>query len=66
MSALKCAVRIDYTNWRGKRRVREIVPEILVWEEGDKWHLEPQWILYAYDEDGNRKGFAMKNIHSWV
>lgn len=59
-------VTIDYTNWRGERRVRGIEPFHIVWEEGNEWHPEPQWLLYAEDKtDGARKAFALKNIHSW-
>lgn len=58
-------VEIDYTNWRGERRVRRVEPLYIVWETENHWHPQPQWLLYAEDADGARKAFAMNNIHSW-
>lgn len=60
------AVQIDYTNWRGDRRVRIIRPEY--WEFGsNQFHPEQQWLCYAVDlsGDGMMKSFAMSGIHSW-
>lgn len=60
-------VKIDYTNWQGERRIREIQP-VEIKFEATKWHPEPQWILHAIDIDDpqyQEKGFAMKDIHSW-
>jgi hypothetical protein len=59
-------VLIDYTNWRGERRLRRIRPT----ENGlrftkNQFHTEPQWLLTALDESGHMKTFAMANIHSW-
>ena len=34
-------VYIDYTNWRGDRRIRRIVPREL-WYGESPWHVEPQ------------------------
>lgn len=60
-------VTIDYTNWKGERRVREVIP-VSVLYTSNEWHKEPQWLLFAYDvEDGHKeKSFALKNIHSWT
>ena len=61
-------VEIDYTNWRGERRVRKIAPLCINYEE-NRYHPGPQWILWATDleekEERVLKQFAMKNIHSW-
>lgn len=58
-------VSIDYTNWRGERRVRTIRP-IGVSFGHNQWHEKPQWLLQALDvEDGKVKTFAMSGIHSW-
>ena len=58
-------VTIDYTNWRGERRERDVLPHSIVFE-ATRWHPEPQWLLRAVDlEDYVPKEFAMKDIHSW-
>lgn len=57
-------VEIDYTNWRGVRAVRSIIP-VSIWF-GDNWHKEQQWLLLALDlKSGEYREFAMCNIHSW-
>lgn len=60
-------VEIDYTNWKGERKKRTILPRPGgVVFEGNKFHPKPQWILYAMDvEKKEERGFAMENIHSW-
>jgi len=59
-------VTIDYTNWKGERRVREIIPTGGLRFSTTGWHSSPQWLLAATDvEDGVVKEFAMKHIHSW-
>lgn len=58
-------VEIDYTNWRGERSVRRVVPERIQWT-ANKWHRELQWLLRAWDEEKRDfRDFAMKDIHSW-
>jgi len=58
-------VEIDYTSWRGIRRVRKIHPLHLIFSKNE-WHTEMQWMLEATDiETGESRCFAMKNIHSW-
>jgi predicted DNA-binding transcriptional regulator YafY len=59
------AVIIDYTNYRGERGERRIVPlGIHFWET--EWHPERQWILRAFDMERElERQFAMKDIHSW-
>lgn len=60
-------VWIDYTNWRGERRVRKIRPSSIMFSSNE-WHTETQWFVYAFDcEDYNRplKSFAMSGIHRW-
>jgi hypothetical protein len=59
-------VTIDYTNWRGERRVRQIIPLFMDFGSNE-WHPEPQWLLSAIDEDDcKQKTFAMKNVHAWT
>jgi predicted DNA-binding transcriptional regulator YafY len=58
-------VVIDYTNHRGVRVARTIVPRELRWGTSP-WHPEPQWLLEAYDrEKGAVRSFALVGIHSW-
>lgn len=58
-------VVIDYTNWRGERRLRKIRPLTGMQFTKTRWHPEQQWLVQAVDEDGTVKMFAMKDIHSW-
>jgi predicted DNA-binding transcriptional regulator YafY len=60
-------VVIDYTNWRGDRREREIRPLSSGLQfTKNQWHPDPQWLLQAVDvESGSVRTFAMRNIHSW-
>jgi hypothetical protein len=60
------AAVIDYTNHRGERRERTILPKY--WRmEANQWHRTLGWICYAVDlDDGREKGFAMSGIHSWI
>lgn len=59
-------VMIDYTNYRGERRMRRIKPLTIRFDTSD-WHPEPQWLLRAVDtEQGATRDFAMKDIHKWV
>jgi predicted DNA-binding transcriptional regulator YafY len=56
---------IDYTNYRGERARRRVLPNRL-WFGAADWHPEPQWILDAWDiEKGVIRSFAMRDIHSW-
>jgi hypothetical protein len=58
-------VSIDYTNWKGERRERHIMP-LMVWFGLSKYHQGAQWFMKALDlEDGQRKDFAMKDVHRW-
>jgi hypothetical protein len=68
-------VTIDYTNWKGSRRVRTILPLELRFMELLPWHPEPCWLIYALDlEDvaqpvditkAPAKHFALSGIHHW-
>ena len=60
-------VTIDYTNWRGARRLYRILPFDIRFGSSE-WHPEPQWLLSAIDEDDNAKmkEFALKDIHAWT
>lgn len=55
-------VWIDYTNWRGERAVRQILPRELVWG-CNQYHPQPQWLLRALDmEKGEGREFALCSI----
>jgi predicted DNA-binding transcriptional regulator YafY len=56
--------RIDYTNYEGKRSVREITPIQFFWGS-NHYHTEPQMLLNAtcHVAEGLRT-FAVKDIHS--
>lgn len=58
-------VKILYTNYRGEKGYREIVPE-KIWFGSTEWHKEEQWLLDALDiKKGALRNFAMKDIHEW-
>ena len=66
MGSMKQVVEIDYTNWRGERSKRRIVPMSIAWENNE-WHQETQWLLEALDVDKREsRTFALANIHSWT
>lgn len=58
-------ITIDYTNYRGERAERDIIPE-KIWFGSTDWHKEEQWLLDAHDmEKDALRNFAMKDIHEW-
>jgi hypothetical protein len=58
-------VTIDYTNHRGERRERRIVPKLL-WFGMTEHHQTSQWLLDATDvEKGEPRTFALRDVHSW-
>lgn len=65
MSDPRRIVVIDYTNWRGERSQRRIIPLSITWANSE-WHPDTQWLLEAEDVDKHAiREFAMKDIHSW-
>jgi hypothetical protein len=63
------SVVIDYTNWKGNRRMRHIDPSLLAFC-ANEYHRVPQWMILATDlEDTEHRGlkaFPLANIHSWT
>ena len=60
------AVRIDYTNYKGERRHRTILPSRIDFRS-TYWHPKPQWLLMAFDVDKQVwRSFAIKDIHDWT
>ena len=58
-------VRILYTNYKGVKAWRSIVPGQLRFAATEH-HTEPQWILDAHDVEKNaQRSFAMRDIHEW-
>jgi len=58
-------VLLDYTNHRGERRERRVLPG-RIWYGTTKWHPEAQWLMQATDlERGEQRDFAMAQIHGW-
>lgn len=58
-------VAIDYTNYRGERSLRRVLPLGIFWG-ANEWHPEEQWLLSAMDLEKNAaRIFAVKDIHSW-
>lgn len=60
-------VRIDYTNWRGERRKRDVLPMSIYWGS-TSYHPKNQWLLRAIDLESSSKSlkvFALNDIHSW-
>jgi hypothetical protein len=68
-------VWIDYSNHRGVRRWRQIIPRSGALRFGSTpWHKEQQWLFHAEDvtpeafsgvpPKGHRT-FAMKDVHKW-
>jgi len=61
------AVILDYTNHKGRRDLRRVVPtgHKLHWGSTEH-HPDEQWLLEAYDLDRKAlRTFAMKDVHSW-
>lgn len=57
------AITIDYTNHRGERATRRIVPVYLWWGFTD-WHPTEGWLLHAFDLDKQAyRDFAWSGIH---
>ena len=60
------AVVIDYTNWRGERKLRRVLP-LNFYHGSNEWHKDDQWIMKAHDLDRDEeREFAMSGVHSWM
>jgi hypothetical protein len=63
--ALTKKVRIDYTNYRGERAVREVVPHS-IWHGTTDHHPKAQWLMTAWDVDKRAlRTFALCDVHAW-
>ena len=53
-----------YTNWKGKRGFREVIPQ-RIYFGSTEWHKEEQWLMVAYDLDKKaERTFAMKDMEN--
>jgi predicted DNA-binding transcriptional regulator YafY len=58
-------VCIDYTNWKGERAKRIVLPLSIFWG-ASQWHPKPQWLMYAFDYGRDDvRHFALSSIHNW-
>lgn len=58
-------VSVIYTNHRGERAVRRIVPELIRFGTTE-WHPEPQWLLECHDaEKDAHRTFALAGVEKW-
>lgn len=58
-------VIMDYTNWKGSRRERRIIP-LDMFIGSSEFHPQEQWLMKAIDlEDNVVKSFAMSGLHGW-
>jgi predicted DNA-binding transcriptional regulator YafY len=64
-TSMNCKVHIDYTNHRGERNWRAVVPHH-IWHGTTEYHMTPQWLMTAWDMDKRAiRVFAMKDIHEF-
>lgn len=59
-------IEIDYTNHRGERRTRKIIPTGQLVFSSNQWHPQPQWLFNAIDLDHAHdtvKTFALAGLH---
>lgn len=61
------AVTLDYTNHKGERGVRKVVP-LNIFFGTSEWHPGPaQWFMNVLDLDRSAaRVYAMKDIHHWT
>lgn len=59
------SIKFEYTNWKGIRSKRNIIPIKLIFES-NQYHRDNKniWLLMAFDIDKQDiRSFAVKNIH---
>jgi hypothetical protein len=58
-------VIVDYTNWRGVRKLIYLRPLGITFGR-NQYHPEPTWLLIAEDLNTNTvKTYAMGGVHAW-
>jgi predicted DNA-binding transcriptional regulator YafY len=59
-------VNIDYTDYKGVRSLRRILPVRLDYGK-NQWHKENQYMIVALDLDRDEiRTFSIKDIHKWT
>jgi predicted DNA-binding transcriptional regulator YafY len=55
---------IEYTNYKGVRKVYTVLPIQIFYCQGNAWHPEPHWCMEAKDlERGVVRQFKLADIH---
>lgn len=59
--------RVDYTNYRGERKIRLVdFADNVPYLGSTEWHREPQWLISGWDiEKKAMRTFALASIHEW-
>lgn len=66
ISQQEAQVKILYTNYRGEKGYRIIIPQSIYFGSTE-WHPEKQWLLRAIDvQKQNSRDFAVKDIAEWL
>lgn len=66
VAALEKVVKLDYTNWKGIRETRRVVPLGTMEFKSNDFHKEPTWLMRVFDLDKMAiRDYAMKDVHSW-
>lgn len=56
-------IMLDYTNWRGERRVRAVIPQAM-WFGSTIHHPDLQWFMQGLDVARSElRDFALKDVH---
>lgn len=64
MEGYNKSLRFMYTNWKGNRGFREVIPQ-RIYFGSTEWHKEEQWLMVAYDLDKKaERTFAMKDMEN--
>lgn len=57
-------LKLDYTNYKGERRLRDVAPISLTYQRNNPYHGDA-WILEAYDIEKRRvRSFDIQCIHN--
>lgn len=64
-SGLKNPIKVEYTNYRGERGIRTIVP-ISFYFGTTEYHPQEQWLVKLWDVDRQAERiYALKEISRW-
>lgn len=55
-------IEFDYVNWKGEYSPRTVIVDSFFYGSND-WHIEPQWLMKAWDlQKEDFRVFAMKDM----